>query len=107
MRRSVGWNWTATASILLAPIAVLAAYLGFWGIVGIGHGSSPGAHVLFHGGLAVGIVAGVLGLLGFTTDRRRGRWLGLPAIAVGLSSCWVIAKLWLSLSRTEFFPFAL
>ena len=106
MSKGAGWNWTATASISLATIAPLTAYLGFWGIVGIGHGPSSGSHALFYAGLALCILAGILGLLGFTKDGRRGRWLRLPAMAVGLSACWVIVRLWLSLSRRDFFPFA-
>ncbi|MCA8941103.1 MAG: hypothetical protein KDB80_00970 [Planctomycetes bacterium] len=100
-----GWNWTATASILLAIGAPFLTYFGMWERI-LRHGPSSRTPIAFLVGLSLCLLAGVLGFLGFVWDRRRGKWMGLAGIVVGLVACWVIA--WIladDMDRVEFFPF--
>ena len=100
------WHWTATSSALLAGVAPLVAYFGMWGVIGIGHGSSRGARAVFWGGLAVGLCAAVLGVMGLRSPRWRGRWLSILGVGVGLLALVAIAAVLVDDgSRRQYVPF--
>ncbi|MCA8951564.1 MAG: hypothetical protein KDE27_18805 [Planctomycetes bacterium] len=99
------WNVTAIASLVLAVAGPLVAFDGFWNVV-LHHGPSSGPNLKFCGGIGAGVLAGILGVIVFATERRRRRWLGLPGVLAALGSVWTVGEILLDeAARPGFFGF--